>query len=158
MGEACAASGVCLVQDVMAHVLTYVCDFYVDGVSLADPLQPCRTLADGTCSLCDKHGCSRHLEKSVCIGLSVDNVLPPLPERVVDGSFEMGVGSSVQVHRFMAAVEGSLCHGCFTGVTRDLRTFTVTPLKTALKAVLFEMRARLAEHALTTAPVEGAPL
>ncbi len=128
----------------MKLIEAFVCDF------------DCRRLADGTCALCYKHGCADHLPQAASVGLRFGGRWLPMPEMAADGSFSLGSGEvNDKKIDYVAAVESALCVACAKTIGTVVKTFTNTPLKIAIDAVLDEIRAKLAEHALKTP--EGFP-
>jgi hypothetical protein len=86
----------------------------------------CRTLADTTCALCNKDGCAKHLPMVL--------------------SLDFGVGGNTPNRRALA-----ICESCIMRF-RKLPTFDAE-LTAALKVLLAEVKARLAEQALDESPV-----
>lgn len=133
----------------MAHILTYVCDFADCGPQLSDKPRPCRTLADGACALCNKHGCARHLSYSVVIGIRIGPSIleiPPLGEDVA-----YAFGSITEPVEFVGAVENFVCSLCKSNASKVCTGgYPTKPLAQAAEAELDHIRAKIAEHALKT--------
>ena len=94
----------------------------------------CRTLADTTCALCNKDGCAKHLPMVLSLDFGVGGNTP----------------NSVNLNKREARAL-AICESCVMRF-RKLPTFDAE-LTAALKVLLAEVKARLAEQALDESPV-----